>query len=215
MRDEKPVDRRRFFREALGEFLRPVARAIDPSEKAAHHLSLDHATGDKPSDLSAYAPTDREHWLRPPGARPEGEFQTICSRCGDCVSVCPARCIRIESDPDGRGGGVPFIDPDAMPCVLCDGLLCMATCPTTALVPTPLEMIDMGTAHWRQELCLRSHGQDCTICVDRCPVGPKALELNGAAVVVHRDACTGCGVCQNSCPTEPKSIIVTPRSARD
>jgi ferredoxin-type protein NapG len=108
---------------------------------------------------------------------------------------------------------VPFIDPDEMPCVLCDGLLCMHNCPTTALVPTPLEMIDMGTAEWRAELCVRSHGQDCTICVDRCPVGTRALELRQGAVVVHEEACTGCGVCQNSCPTNPKSIVVTPKSA--
>jgi ferredoxin-type protein NapG len=91
----------------------------------------------------------------------------------------------------------------------------MATCPTTALVPTPLEMIDMGTAHWREELCVRSHGQECTICVDRCPVGPKALELRLGQIVVHKDACTGCAVCHNSCPTEPKSIVVTPKSARE
>jgi ferredoxin-type protein NapG len=215
MRDDKPVDRRRFFREALGEFLRPVARAIEPIEKAAQRVARADTPRPAPADASAYAPTDREPWLRPPGARPEGEFRTICSRCGDCVRVCPAQCIKIDSGPDGRGDGVPFIDADAMPCVLCDGLLCMSACPTTALVPTPLEMIDMGTARWREELCVRSHGQDCTICVDRCPVGPKALELRQGAVVVHREACTGCGVCQNSCPTDPKSIVVTPKSARE
>ena len=214
MSDDKPVDRRRFFRQALGDLLRPMARAIEPIEKAAQHLSRSESSTPRkaPEDLSAYAPKESDPWLRPPGARPEGEFQAICSRCGDCVRVGPAQCIKMEP---GRGGGVPFIDADVMPCVLCDGLLCMAACPTGALIPTPLEMIEMGTAHWRQELCVRSHGRDCTICVDRCPVGPKALELRQGAVVVHRDACTGCGVCQNSCPTDPKSIVVTPKSVRD
>ena len=32
MSDDKPVDRRRFFREALGDLLRPVARAIEPAK---------------------------------------------------------------------------------------------------------------------------------------------------------------------------------------
>ena len=173
------MDRRRFFREALGEFLRPVARAIDPIEKAAGQFA--EADAAKP----AGAPSSSEPWLRPPGARSAGEFESVCSRCGDCVRVCPARCIRIESEPGGRGGGFPFIDPDAMPCVLCDGLLCMPACPTGALVPTPLAMIEMGTAAWLPELCVRSRGQDCTLCVDRCPVCPAALELRQGAVVVH------------------------------
>src|SRR5205823_14243888 len=90
--------------------------------------------------------------LRPPGALPEGQFADTCSRCEECVRVCPARCIRIE--PGGRGGGLPFIDVDAMPCVLCDGLLCMDRCPSGALVPTPLADIDLGTAVWDETTCV-------------------------------------------------------------
>ena len=150
MNSDKPVDRRRFFREGLRELLKPLAQAIEPLEQAARQLErLDSAgpaaTGPGRRRDDRRLPLDV--WLRPPGAlAPDKGFRDACSRCGDCVRVCPAQCIKIESGPSGRGGGVPFIDPDEMPCVLCDGLLCMHNCPTTALVPTPLEMIDTGTA---------------------------------------------------------------------
>jgi ferredoxin-type protein NapG len=128
--------------------------------------------------------------------------------------VCPAQCIKI--DPDGtRASGAPYIEVDAMPCVLCTGLECMHHCPSGALLPVPLEKIDMGTAVWHEQLCVRSHGEPCTMCVDHCPMGSAALELIDDRVVVHEAGCVGCGVCQNNCPTDPKSITVTPRALRD
>jgi ferredoxin-type protein NapG len=90
----------------------------------------------------------------------------------------------------------------------------MNNCPSGALQLVPLAEIDMGTAHWNEHLCVRSHGEDCTRCVDHCPVGTMALELIDNRIVVHEDHCTGCGVCQNNCPTDPKSIVVMPKSAR-
>lgn len=199
------MDRRRFFRQGLRELLKPLAKAVEPVERAAHQLGA----------LERLMPTPLPGpWHRPPGARPEREFLSACSRCAKCVQVCPAQCIKI--DPTGvHGDGAPYIDPDAMPCVLCDGLLCMPACPTGALVPTMLDYIDMGTAVWHEQICLRHIGEDCTICIDHCPVGTRALELKDGRVHVHEDGCTGCGVCQNQCPTHPKSITITPRSARE
>jgi NAD-dependent dihydropyrimidine dehydrogenase PreA subunit len=72
----------------------------------------------------------------------------------------------------------------------------------------------MGTAVWNENICVRSHGEECTRCVDNCPVGTAALQLIDNRIVVNEDGCTGCGVCQNRCPTDPKSIVVMPKSAR-
>ena len=127
--------------------------------------------------------------------------------------MCPAQCIKIDPT-GGRAGGAPHIVPSDMPCVMCNGLLCMHACPTGALVPIPIQDIDMGTARWREETCVRTIGENCTICVDQCPMGTAALELNGNRVVVKDDGCTGCGVCEHYCPTNPKSIVITPRDAR-
>jgi ferredoxin-type protein NapG len=205
--DQRPMDRRRFFRQGLRELLKLLAKAVDPVERAARQLA----------DLQKYDAPVREPepgpWLRPPGARPESDFLMACSRCQECVRVCPAHCIKL--DPTGiKGGGAPYIEPNEMPCVMCDGLLCMPACPTGALVPTDRAGIDMGTAVWDENVCVRSHGEECTACVDHCPVGPAALEVIDNRIVVHESGCTGCGTCQSNCPTEPKSIVVQPVSAR-
>ena len=216
MPDEPPINRRAFFRQGLREMFKPLARAAGPLEEVIRQIG---AMDDEAAAATAYqqanrpssAPNPLAPVLRPPGALPEQPFRDACSRCGECVRVCPAQCIKI--DPVGlRGNGVPFIDVDAAACVLCDGLLCMHSCPTGALVPTPLADIDMGTAQWHPNVCVRiTAGQPCTTCVDVCPVGEVAIRLIGNAVQVLPDGCTGCGLCQNRCPTTPKSITVTPR----
>ncbi len=218
--DNQPIGRRRFFRQGLQELFKPLAKAAEPFERAIHQIgAMDDdgvaaAAPQPPAPAQPALPADPfGPVLRPPGALPEAGFRDACSRCGDCVRVCPAECIKI--DPAGlRGNGVPFIDVDMAACVLCDGLLCMHSCPTGALVPTPLADIDMGTAQWHADTCVRTYdGQPCTTCVDVCPVGEVAIQLLGNRISVKPDGCTGCGLCQNRCPTLPKSITVTPRPA--
>jgi ferredoxin-type protein NapG len=102
-----------------------------------------------------------------------------------------------------------------MPCVVCDGLHCMQNCPSGALLFTPAAEIDMGTAVWHEHLCVRSRGEECTICVDQCPMGSAALVLEDGRVKVIEEGCAGCGVCEHACPTTPKSITVTPKAARE
>jgi ferredoxin-type protein NapG len=223
------MDRRRFFREGLRELLRPVSKAVDPIHRVVTEIgNLEPESpppaapvpppagsvsrGSSPPPPSSASAS--EYLLRPPGALPEEQFLQTCSRCAKCADVCPAQCIKIDPDAT-RADGAPYIEVDAVPCVLCTGLECMHHCPSGALVPTPLEAIDMGTAVWHEQRCIRSHGEYCTMCVDHCPVGTVALELVDERILVHDDGCTGCGVCQNNCPTDPKSIIVIPRAVRD
>lgn len=217
------MDRRRFFREGLRELLRHGSKAVEPLSRVAKELGdLERTLTSPPPAPMQPSPPPRQptfseptsNLLRPPGALREADFLSICSRCAKCAQVCPAECIKL--DPSGvRANGAPYIEPDSAACVLCTGLECMHNCPSGALVPIPLEQIDMGTAVWHEHLCVRTHGDACTMCVDHCPVGPTALEILDGAVVVHEAGCTGCGVCQNNCPTDPKSITVTPRAERD
>jgi ferredoxin-type protein NapG len=210
MSDDKPIDRRRFFREGLRHLLRPLADSIEPVEQVMKKIGeMDQSAG-----RSARTVPLPQFWLRPPGALPELSFRQTCSRCGDCVSVCPAQCIHLD-DTDGKGHGVPYIDADAMPCVVCEGLQCMQACPTGAIQQTALIDVKMGTAVWKEQTCLRSSGEDCRICVEHCPVGSFALDIQDGRVVVKPLGCIGCGVCQHDCPTSPKSIVVIARAARD
>jgi len=198
---DKPVDRRRFFRLGLSELLRPIASAAKPLERMAQELGK----------LDQPAPARPEVWLRPPGSLPEARFRQTCTRNGACVAVCPVKAIKL--DP-ARAGSVPYIDADSSACAVCTGLKCMSVCPSGALVPTSINDIDMGTAVWRSSSCLRSTGDSCTICIDKCPLGSAAIELKSGRVAVKPLGCIGCGVCQQECPTSPKSIVVIPISAK-
>ncbi|HEY7091088.1 MAG TPA: 4Fe-4S dicluster domain-containing protein [Tepidisphaeraceae bacterium] len=206
MSSDKPVNRRRFFREGLRELLKPLSELVEPLENAARTLGEFEKVLPAPRPQPPARP--QLGFLRPPGALDERQFIDTCSRCRNCVAVCPAECIKIDRDV---AGGAPYIDPDAMPCVVCDGLLCMHRCPSGALVPTALGLIDMGTAVWKEALCVRSKGENCTICIDQCPIGTVAIELREGRVHVIEEGCIGCGVCEHYCPTVPKSIVVIPR----
>ena len=204
--DDKPIDRRRFFRQGLRELLKPLADAAEPIERLLAELESLNGTPPPPPRTFPLKPI-----LRPPGALDEERFRETCSRSGECVNACPAQAIKI--DPTGRrGGGAAYIDATEMPCVVCDGLYCMEVCPSGALQKTPRFEIDMGTASWREEFCVRSHGEDCTICIDQCPLGSAAIKLdeNGKVDVIEQ-GCIGCGVCEHYCPTTPKAIEVIPR----
>jgi ferredoxin-type protein NapG len=217
MPEEPRLNRRNFFRHGLGELLRPLVQsggALDEVVRQINSFNSEASRAKQNNPPAGPAPTLRAVpgiWLRPPGAMPEQKFLETCTRDGDCVKVCPVQCIKI--DPHGaKGGGAPFIEIDQAPCVLCTGLLCMHACPSGALTPIPIQDIDMGTAVWHEQSCIRSRGQECTICIEHCPIGEVAIKLEGGKVQVIESGCTGCGVCQHDCPTSPKSITIIPRS---
>ncbi|MGC4032477.1 MAG: 4Fe-4S dicluster domain-containing protein [Tepidisphaeraceae bacterium] len=92
----------------------------------------------------------------------------------------------------------------------------MSSCPTGALVPTPLVQIKMGTAVWRQHQCTRTTLEDdCRRCVDVCPMGAAAIDLVEDYIEIKPLGCIGCGLCQQDCPTSPRAIAVIPKSARE
>lgn len=201
MPGDDTFNRRRFFREGLKELFKPLARAAEPIEQALREFEQIASSPPSPPV---------KHWLRPPGALRDPQFAQTCQRCGECAKVCPAQCILIDST--GRNGdGAPYIDINTMPCVVCDGLKCMHVCPSGALRPLAIHEVDMGTARWDWHTCARRSGENCTICIDDCPIGNVAIELRGDRVHVIEEGCIGCGVCQAHCPTSPKSIVVIPR----
>ncbi len=212
MPDDKPLHRRQFFRRGLSEFLKPLVKAIEPIERASNHLEkLQSIPQSKPQAAPKTVPL--QVWLRPPGALNELQFLATCQRCGECVKVCPAQAIKL--DPDNKiAGGAPYIDADTTACVVCDGLHCMSSCPSDAIIETPLTLIKMGTAVWREHLCVRTNGESCAVCVEICPLGEKAIALSGNEIEVKPIVCIGCGLCQQHCPTSPKAIGVIPIAAK-
>jgi len=187
-------ERRKFFREVLLRAVKPVGdfleRRIGRFGGPAH--------------------------LRPPGAVAEDRFSDTCRRCGACVEACPAEAIFSLGDSHGHAAGTPVIDPDGAACVVCDGLKCTHVCPSGALLPLyDAHLIHMGLAEVYEPLCVRTRGEECELCVARCPLGAEAIRFDdeGPPVVVEA-GCVGCGVCQLACPTTPKAIVVKPDARR-
>jgi len=192
-----------------------MLQSIDAAEQAGASI-VDRVT-DAFAESQAPShppPVSPSRFLRPPGALPAEAFADTCSRCGDCVRACPAQCIVLD---ETVAGGLPHIVARKSPCVVCDDLSCMKGCPTGALqLVGDVSYIDMGMAVMNFERCLRSesHGrlrEDCTVCIDQCPIEEVAIGLDDAGRVEVRDGCIGCGVCERVCPTQPASITVEPR----
>jgi MauM/NapG family ferredoxin protein len=142
---------------------------------------------------------------RPPGALIEPEFLKYCTRCYQCIDVCPADALH----PAGISGGIPnFGTPvlDWKKCIFC--MNCIRTCPTGAIKRISRDDIDIGNAIINHDTCLTWSGQSkCDICYNACRYDAIKLE-NKIYPVVLEDPCTGCGACERKCPTNPKSIVV-------
>ncbi len=182
--------RRGFFREAAARVIGPIADFLGEPLEAAPKWPV----------------------LRPPGAVHEDIFGETCQRCGECVRVCPAHAIFPLAELFGDAKGTPAIDPSAAACVVCDGLQCTHVCPSGALLPLfDPSLIRMGIARVYAGLCVRTQGEDCTLCVDRCPIGKSAIHFPDAGPPeVLESGCVGCGVCEFYCPTSPKAISIEP-----
>ena len=197
------ASRRGFFRQV-------AVFGIEAVEKSTESLRnrFDSFIGPSPDD-SPQTPDSPPavRYLRPPGARPGDAFAETCEGCSRCVDACPVDCIVIHENVES---GLPFIVARARACVVCDDLACMPACPTGALEVLPREKIRMGLAVVDHDTCLRTgpDAEDCTLCVQRCPIGTAALTVGDDGLIEVGDACVGCGECENACPTEPPAIIV-------
>ena len=177
-------DRRGFLQETVGRLLREIAERTE--ERVAPR-----------------------RWFRPPGAAPEVAFVAACTRCGDCIDVCPVHAIIKAPPAAGLAAATPMIDPAIQACVVCEDMPCARACETGALVP-PADgwaSVKMGVLELDPERCITFHGVACGVCARACPVGERALSLDQRGrPVLKIEGCVGCGVCVTSCVTIPSSL---------
>ena len=144
--------------------------------------------------------------MRPPGATPA--FERDCTRCGDCLKVCPTAIIVVGEDR------LPRLDFSDGACTFCGE--CAKVCPTEALDPDLL-------ADWRwkaevTEACLSLKGIMCRACEDVCE--PRAirfrLEPGGRSrPVIDVRQCTGCGACAQCCPASALTFFEEESASRE
>ena len=68
-----------------------------------------------------------------PGALPELGFLAACTRCGDCIPVCPVQAIVRAPTESGLAAGTPYLNIQVQACIACADMPCARACPTEAL----------------------------------------------------------------------------------
>ncbi len=149
-------------------------------------------------------------YVRPPGALPEAAFLAACTRCGDCITVCPVAAITRVGSDHGLASGTPLLQPALDACVMCADMPCAGACPTGALEVPPDGWARVHFASVAiDDRCITNRDVECGVCARVCPAGPDAIHIDTDGHPRIGAACTGCGICVAACVTEPSSIHLT------
>ncbi len=117
--------------------------------------------------------------IRPPGAQTEAEFLASCTRCAECLKVCPTNVLQPAALEAGlEGVFTPHLDFTRGYCEwTCAD--CGVVCPTRSIAP--LEVADkqetvIGIAVIDRSICLPwAKGEECLVCEELCPTPEKAI----------------------------------------
>lgn len=153
----------------------------------------------------------QQRYLRPPGALQEIAFLAACTRCGECMPVCPVNAIVKVPAHAGLAAGTPKIEPRVQACIMCEDMPCAAACPTPALtIPEDgWTGYRMATLELDPDRCIAFRGSECGLCAPACPVGEEAIAIDeGGRPVLRPEGCVGCGMCVRACVTTPSSLIL-------
>ena len=153
--------------------------------------------------------------IRPPGAMPEGDFLSLCVRCGECVKACPTNTLQpiwLEAGLDGIF--TPKLHTRWAACAVhCHA--CGEVCPTNAIRRLPLvekNHAKIGTA-WivRQNCLVWEQDKKCLVCDEVCPYNAVSFQAvpdhKNAVPFVLENRCIGCGWCETKCPVQGSAAI--------
>jgi len=139
--------------------------------------------------------------MRPPGALPESEFLAACTRCAECMKVCPTNALQPATFETGlQGLWTPILVPSIGPCAeKCSS--CGDVCPTGAIRPFTWQdkryKIKMGLANVNRSTCVAwNGGRDCIVCAEVCPYSAvifkdtfdDTLPKDPTLPITHKDA---------------------------
>jgi ferredoxin-type protein NapG len=208
-----PTTRRR--RTLVMRYPKSLGEVAAGDDVATPEPQADSAIGAASEPVSSSAATAARRRtipvLRPPGAIDEESFLAGCTRCKQCIEVCPHNAITLAPDRLREAALTPMIDPDRQPCMMCEDFPCITTCEPGVLTQLVPKM--MGTAKVTEHLCLAHHSTTCTVCSERCPV-QGAISVCDGKPTINETVCTGCGVCRYVCPAPENAILLMPTFLR-
>jgi len=193
--------RRAFFKDTFSYFGNAVSEIVKNKVETITKNSPDSSSNSKV-----------RRYIRPPGALREEEFIALCTKCDECIKVCPHESIRKLNKDFDIADGTPVIIPEKKPCYLCEDYACIKACKDGALVEVKnVEEVAMGKASINEDNCMAYGAQFCEQCVRNCPV-PDAIYLEDNKPIVAKEKCVGCGICENVCNTvnQPIAIRISP-----
>jgi ferredoxin-type protein NapF len=203
----------RFCRCRLGR--RRVAAPPDLGVPVPRRILLGAAAGAAWAGTTRLLGSTRPPPLRPPGAVAESAFRGLCTRCGNCLRVCPSGVIEQDLGSSGWAGFLtPVLQFRKGHCRE-DCVRCTQVCPSGALERVPLAKkadVRLGLPRVDMSLCLLGEDRECSLCRSRCPYGAIRYVFCESDYTltpqVDPDRCNGCGACEAACPTKPKKAIV-------
>ena len=137
--------------------------------------------------------------IRPPWALELEQFFETCTRCHDCITVCPTNIITHDRFK------YPLLDFSKGECTFCRK--CLVACKPKALVDNDKPWNHIAEI---KERCLALKGTLCRLCGDECEAQaitfPPQLAGFGPPVISPA-RCTGCGACIRHCPTKAIFLI--------
>ncbi|MDO8588259.1 MAG: 4Fe-4S binding protein [Armatimonadota bacterium] len=157
--------------------------------------------------------TSSPQLIRPPGAMEEEEFLATCTRCSQCMKVCPTNGLQPALLEAGLEGiWTPILIPQIGECTQkCN--LCQAVCPTQAIQPFTVKEKDylfIGMAIIDRSSCwVWNSDKPCLVCDEVCAYNAVYWKkVDGVSrPFVNDHKCTGCGICEQHCPIQPQSAI--------
>jgi polyferredoxin len=165
--------------------------------------------------------------LRPPGV-PDTNWDVVsftqCTRCAECIRICPTGALQpAVFDAGVQGLGSPILIPRLGYCdYSCNA--CGTVCPVQAIPRLSLEQKRVqviGNAYIDENRCIAwSDRLPCIVCQEMCPLSDKAIQLEETTIWgrdgkrvdlqlphVVRELCIGCGICEYKCPVVSEAAI--------
>ena len=193
------------------QFLTTSAMVITAGALKAQDMKLDGGL----ADIDYSMQPRRKTPVVPAGSKSLKNFNSHCTGCQLCVSVCPNQVLRPSSDLETlmqpemsyeRG----YCRPECNKC--------SQVCPAGAIKPISAEeksSIQIGHAVVNPKLCVMiTDGVKCFHCLRHCPT--KAIKYvhqdkddKNSPIIpwVDTEKCIGCGACENLCPARPLAAI--------